>query len=91
MFLSWHKGKSRNNRSQKNTSYKEKYSHDGLIVLIQSGFFPLKNIKFRIATDFPVAVKSANRLLPRGTINDNTRCTSFVIAYERLFRGKTLV
>jgi hypothetical protein len=57
--------------------------------LIQSGFFIQKH-KFRITTDFPVAFNNTNRLLPRGKVNGNARCTSFVTACERLFLGKTL-
>ena len=68
----------------------ERYSHDILTVLLQSGFFPINQHKFRITTDFPVAFKSTDHLSPGGTVKDNTRCISFVIACERLFPGKTL-
>ncbi len=68
----------------------ERYSHDILTVLFQSGFFPLQKHKFKITTDFPVAVESIDHIFPWGAVFDNTRCLSFVTACERLFPGKIL-
>ena len=66
----------------------ERYSHDILTVLHQSGFFPFQKHKFRLTTDFPVAFESSDHLFPFGAVLDNTRCMSFVLACERLFPGK---
>jgi Methyltransferase domain len=68
----------------------ERYSHDILTVLYQSGLFPSQKHQFRVTTDFPVAFESSDHLFPWGAVFDNTRCISFVIACERLFPEKTL-